>query len=116
MAIDPFTQREFIPKRKNQKFESKENRIAFNNEKALEFRKRNKDTISPITQNIKIIERIMFEKTQKLIHKKYLEGMGFSFKHFTSIHNIDGKNHFQISNYAIIPKEKNYISIELITQ
>lgn len=114
MLIDPFTQREFNPKRSNQKFECSENRIAYHNAKANEFRRKTKQVFSSIANNIKILDRLYYEFPNKLFHKEYLRGLGFSFNHFSSITQSEGKRVFIIHCYGIIPKDAECFQIVII--
>jgi hypothetical protein len=112
MAIDPYTGNRFTPKRSNQKFESSANRIAYNNKKAKDFRELTKSDIKPLIQNFKILLKLKEEKPDELFHYEFLKGLGFSFKHFSSLEKKGDYAIAKILNLALIQSEGKLFKIE----
>lgn len=86
--VCPYSKTEFLPRRNNQIFASKEFRVAFHNEKHNLFRRK----ISPINKELtncnKVMLEILGDKTSAIVHQEFLNGKNFSFSVFTSIKKI----------------------------
>lgn len=86
--VDPHTQEEFIPKRKNQKFASEQNKIDFNNEKARKEREIRKEIDSKILKNYRILKSKIEDEQQVNVHEAELIREGFDYRfinHFKKI-------------------------------
>ena len=99
--IDPYTGEIFYAKRKNQRFASRKNQIAFNNDKAKDIRDLMAKIDNHIRNNWNILIDIHKEEEFALRTKDYLLGRGYNFKFFHFETFIDGKRYFCIYNYGI---------------
>lgn len=108
---DLLTGEPFTPKRINQKFVSAENRIAYHNMKANELRLRIAYINQPLHKNNLILNSLMSEKKEIVYHKQFLLGMGFNFGVHNHVVKHDGKNHYAIYNYIIIPTGNDQLKI-----
>ena len=108
---DLYTNEEFVPIRINQKFAKAENRIKYHNERAKKLRHKIAYINKPLHQNIKILNDIMKNENQKIFHKEYLKGKGFSFNVHTHIDVFEGKNQYAIYQYVCIPLTNEQIKI-----
>ncbi len=97
--ICPYSGIEFTPKRSNQVFANKECRIAFNNRKHNEKRKRLAFINKPLLKNYDILSQILGSQSEKVFHKEYLRGTGFSFSVFTNLHKDQNSNSYYYSVY-----------------
>ena len=90
---------EFLPKRNNQVFASKSNRIKYHNRINNKLRNDLKSTNNQLILNYKICKELLgFNKT-RLIHKEFLKGKGFDFKFFTSLADNSKKTGYTYSIY-----------------
>lgn len=95
IKTDPFTGNNFTPKRSNQLFETRENQIAFNNEKAKEKRNKKKKVDRTLDTNRNILISILAGKKEVSISKDYLMGAGFNFSYFSQ--SVKQENiHYQL--------------------
>jgi hypothetical protein len=108
---DLLTNEDFFPSRINQKFANSENRIKYYNDKANKFRHSIAYLNKPIQQNIKILNELVKDKNEAIFHKQFLLGKGFSLGVYTHIEQYDGKNHFAIHTYIILPITNEQIKI-----
>lgn len=76
---------EFLPKRNNQVFASKKNRINYHNNKSNKLRNVLKSTNNQLILNYKICKELLGINKTTLIHKEFLKGKGFNFSFFTNI-------------------------------
>ena len=89
---------EFIPKRNNQVFANKYNRISFHNQINNKLRNELKQTNNQLMVNYKIgIELLSKEKTIT-IHREFLKGKGFDFRYFT---NLTSNNEMKGTAYQV---------------
>lgn len=108
---DLLTKEEFIATRINQKFANAENRIKYYNNKANQFRHSIDYIKKPLENNIKILNKLMMDKSEMVFHKQYLLGKGFSLNNMTHIEFFDNKNQFAIHKYIIISMSNEQIKI-----
>jgi len=108
---DLLTGEEFYPKRNNQHFAKPENRIRFHNNKAQKLRNSLAYINKPLHRNLQILNEIMQEKIELIIHKQYMLGKGFSFKVFNHIEPYNGVNEKCIYQYMIISLDSEKIKI-----
>lgn len=97
--ICPFSGDEFVPKRNNQVFANRENRIAYNNKKNNDKRRRLAFVNKPLLRNNDILNQILGNEREKIVHKEFLRGAGFSFLVFTNFHRDENKNKLYYSIY-----------------
>lgn len=108
---DLLTGEQFLPKRRNQRFLSSQNRIKFHNIKAAEIRIAKSFIDKPLHLNYRILNSIMKGKNETFFHKQFLLGKGFYFGVQTHIENYKGKNCIAVYNYIVIPHENDQIKI-----
>ena len=88
----PYSGELFKPKRSNQKFASKKNRIAYYNQQYKKKRWPLKRINQKLFFNYSILELALKDKTEVMISNDYLRGKGFDFKFIT--HLINGNENF----------------------
>ncbi len=102
-----FSGETFIPKRQNQIFASKQNRILFHNQINNQLRKRLSKINKQLLLNLRILLEVLDGDNERVIHKQFLLGKGFSFNVFT---------HFTLSkstnNYCYCIYEATYERID----
>ena len=76
---------EFLPKRNNQVFASKKNRINYHNNISNKLRNDLKSTNNQLMLNYKICKELFENKKNVNVHKEFLKGKGFDFSFFTNI-------------------------------
>lgn len=111
LKIDPLSEEEFYPKRINQRFANPENRIKYNNNKATELRHSIAYINKPLHRNFQILNEIMEEKNELVVHKQFMLGKGFSFKVFNHIEPYNGVNEKCIYQYMIISLDSEKLKI-----
>jgi hypothetical protein len=108
---DPHTGEEFIPKRSNQVFVKPQNRKDYHNHRAKLMRHTCSYLDKPLKKNIQIILELMPKSKEQIFHKQFLLGKGFSFEASNNVHEVEGKIHHCVYNFAIIPMGKDQIKI-----
>lgn len=78
---------EFIPKRENQLFASKANRVNYHNSINNKLRQEQSLVNKQLTKNLKVFKALLGNKDKVIANKHYLRGAGFSFKNFTHVAN-----------------------------
>jgi hypothetical protein len=108
---DLLTNEEFVPTRINQKFANSSNRIKFHNQKANAFRHSSSFINKPLMNNLRILDELMFGKSEQIFHKEFLKGKGFNFGVCTHIKEIDNKNWFCYYHYVLINTSNDTVKI-----
>jgi hypothetical protein len=111
--ICPYSGVEFVPKRTNQVFSNDKYRIAHNNQKSNSKRKRLSAINKPLLKNYDILNLIIGHEQEKVVHKEYLRGAGFSFSVFTHLHkdeNMD-KLYYALYNFYYVKVDDNFYKI-----
>jgi hypothetical protein len=111
MATDPLTRREFQPHRTNQKFESPENQIRYNNLKAQRRRKAMAEVNKSLNKNFGILNKLMPNTGTAIFHKQFLLGKEFRFDVFTHIETYENTQYYALYNFIIIPIDQDHIKI-----
>lgn len=75
---------EFVPRRNNQVFASKSNRMSYHNKINNKFRNDLKLINNQLLLNYKICKDLLTKKNEVTIHREFLRGKGFNFMYFTS--------------------------------
>ncbi|MCK8480951.1 hypothetical protein [Psychroserpens algicola] len=111
--ICPYSGVEFAPKRTNQVFANDRYRIAYHNQKNNSKRKRLASINKPLLKNYDILNQILGDEQEKIVHKEYLRGAGFSFSVFTHLHNDPNKDkyYYAIYDFYYINLDENYYKI-----
>ncbi|GEC77726.1 hypothetical protein [Flavobacterium aquatile] len=76
---------EFHPKRNNQVFASKKNRISYHNSINNKLRNELKSTNNQLIINYKICKELLDKNKSATVHREFLKGRGFDFKYFTNL-------------------------------
>jgi len=100
--ICPYSGKEFIPKRNNQRFESKENRIAFHNEFHNALRRKLSYIDKPLLKNYKILESLLKNKNELKVNGHYLRGAGFDFMFLNNLTQIDNVFAYRVYDIAFM--------------
>lgn len=85
--VCPYSKTEFIPKRNNQIFATKEYRIAFHNNINGSVRRKLSIVNNQLIKNYKVFDSLLGNDNEVIANKHYLRGAGFSFKNFTHVAN-----------------------------
>jgi len=99
-AIDPLTGEEFVPKRSNQKFASRENQIKYNNIKAAKERNAKALTENILNANRKVLQRILGSKSEVIKSYDFMDGAGLNFGFNTHTMKIRDINWICVHDYA----------------
>jgi hypothetical protein len=110
---DPFSGEEFIPKRRNQKFATQENKVAFNNDKAAKIREERAQINNVIKRNHEILKLLLNNEKEKTVDLKTLDDLSFKFNYYLKLERINHKSHFSIYdiNYTLLNNENKQIKI-----
>ncbi len=107
--ICPYSGEEFIPKRTNHIYACEENRIAFNNDKNNDKRKKLAPINKMLYQDYDVVNTVLGNRKEASIHSEYLRGAGLSFKVFNHI-ELDYKTrewHYALYDITIIQSKEN---------
>lgn len=106
---DPYDGTVFIPKRANQIFFSRENQIAFNNEKARKAKESTKDIDKALKKNRRICQDIInAEKKAVIVSKDLLKGAGFNFTVFNRSIRLDNKPCTCIYEFYLLQENEQF--------
>ena len=110
-ARDLLTDEEFIKRRNNQRFASRQNQIRYNNIKAQEKRNIKSGVDRALDKNRTIIKKLLDGKTETTISKDFLLGAGFSFGYFSFYKDVEGTAYFGIYEFGIARRENDQYHI-----
>ena len=110
---DLFTGQKFIPKRKNQKFATSQNRIAYNNNKAFLDKESRAFIDKPLKQNHKILLKLLKAGETKTFSKEYLDGAGFNTGVVSHYENFNTKSCPALYNFVLIEYSVNNPQIKI---
>ena len=99
---DLLTGEDFEPKRSNQKFACRENRVKYHNLKAGTERHATAKLDRPLKINKRILDELLSDRTEATLSQDYLLGKGFDFHVSNRIQTYQGQNHFCVYQYIII--------------
>ena len=91
---------EFVPKRTNQVFLSKECRIAHHNEMNNTIRKKLSKINNQLIKNYKVLTEIMRGKNESQFHSEFLRGKGFSFSVHTHVEKWKDKFIYAVYEFS----------------
>ncbi len=107
--IDPYTGECFYPLRSNQKFECRENQIAYNNARAKEKRDYLNEIDSCVRRNWEILLELLGNERKTNKSEEFLNGYGYDFRFLNNIRKVGEKAYFAIYNVGIRQIDsKNY--------
>ena len=90
---------EFYPKRNNQIFASKKNRINYHNCLNNKLRHELKSTNNQLLFNFKICKNLLYKNKSVTVHREFLKGKGFDFKFFTNLTENKAKTGYTYALY-----------------
>ena len=90
----------FKPKRSNQKYASKHNRIAFHNKQYRESRLPLERVNQKLYKNFNIISGLMGNDNEIILSNDYLKGKEYDLKYMTQIYIKDDKTYFGLYDLA----------------
>lgn len=98
--ICPYSGEYFKPKRSNQKYASKYNRVAFHNRKYRELKMPLKKVNQILFRNYSIISELIGDDNEITLSNDYLNGKEYNFKYMTQIYMKDDKTYFGLYDLA----------------
>lgn len=99
---DLLTGETFTPQRINQVFANSANRIAYHNRRANELRHSVSYINKPLHINLRVLNEVMKDEKEKVFHKQFLLGKGFSFSVHNHVVKHEGKNHYAVYQYTLM--------------
>jgi len=111
IKTDLLTGEKFESSRSNQNFKNPQNRIRYYNGKAKNLRLKTAYINKPLHNNIRILDEIMKDKAEIVLHKQFLLGKGLSFGVHTHYETFQGQQYRAIYQYIIIPLDNGQIKI-----
>ena len=99
--IDPYSGETFYPKRRNQRFATRENQIAYNNSKANEERELHKKYDNQIKKNWRILKTIVGKKKSVIQTQDYLLGKGYNLRFFNNLRTDNDVSFYGVYDYGI---------------
>ncbi len=108
LTKDLLTGEEFTPTRKNQKFSSSRNRIAYHNKKANQESNSRAYISTQLINNHRILMNLIQEsETKNTFKRDFLEGKGYNFLVMTHLEAIDNVNYPAIFNFICLDLFEN---------
>ena len=108
---DLLTLEEFQPRRLNQKFSCKENRVKYNNNKANKLRNHLKPINKPLLNNFRILSSLLMNEKEKIFHRQFLMGRAYDFSKWTHLENWGNKMHYALYDYILIQLDNDMVKI-----
>jgi hypothetical protein len=90
----------FKPKRSNQKYASKYNRVAFHNRKYRELKIPLEKVNQILFRNYNIISELIGDNNEIILSNDYLKGKEYDFKYMTHIYIEDNTTYFGLYDFA----------------
>ncbi|WP_299095348.1 hypothetical protein [uncultured Winogradskyella sp.] len=115
-AIDPLTGEEFVPKRSNQKFASRENQIRYNNLQAAKERQAKAKTRKILNSNRKALQKVLGPNDEIVRSLDFLKGAGLDLQYCTHTIRINNLNWTCIDDYAYALIDTNIFKIVKLNQ
>jgi hypothetical protein len=109
--IDPYTGEYFYPLRSNQKFECRENQIAYNNARAKEKRDYLNEIDSCVRRNWEILLELLGNERKTNKSEEFLNGYGYDFRFLNNIRKVGEKAYFAIYNVGIRQIDTKYYEL-----
>ena len=110
-ARDLLTDEEFVKRRNNQRFASRQNQIRYNNIKAQEKRNIKSYVDRPLDKNRTILQKLLEGKTEVTKSKDFLLGAGFNFNYFSFVKNLVGSEYTGIYEFGIAKQQNDQYHI-----
>ena len=90
-SIDPLTGEEFVPKRSNQKFASRQNQINYNNQRASKERRSVQFIQDKLKRNRDVILKLLGGQSEVVVNVETMQSLGFSFYVLTHLLNEEDR-------------------------
>lgn len=100
-----YSNEDFVQTRSNQKFANSKNRMKYHNERRKQIVGLRTSIDNKLHKNHNILVELMNGKDNKLFHKEFLRGKGFSFNVLTHYQNYQNKNRHAIYDFLIMEKD-----------
>ncbi len=100
--IDPHTGESFVPKRRNQKYATTQNRVAYNNNLAYIDRLSKSFVDKPLRINHRILLSLLKTNETKSFSKDFLKGMGYDFSVATHYEKYKGKICISLYQFILV--------------
>ena len=97
----------FIPISSIQKFSTPSNRVRYNNLKAKKEREEISYIQKPLIKNKRILDSLMKDKKEMILHKEFLRGCQFDFKVLSSLKKYNGEYKTAVFEYVVISDKEN---------
>jgi hypothetical protein len=111
LKTDLLTGEKFTPKRVTQQFANPRNRIKFYNNKAKEIREMKAVIDRPLHTNFYILNRLLGDKMEAVVHPEFLRGQGYDFEFHTHTDQAEGKLRYAVYRFVIIRVSDTEIKI-----
>lgn len=98
----PYSGEYFKPRRSNQKYASKYNRIAFHNKHYRQQRLPLERLNQKLYNNYFIISDLIGDSKEIELNNDFLKGKGYDFKYITHIHHHGNKTYFGLYDFWFI--------------
>jgi hypothetical protein len=105
----PYNGEYFKPKRSNQKYASKYNRVAFHNKKYRELKMPLEKVNQILFRNYNIIYELIGDDNEIILSNDYLKGKEYDFKYMTQIHIKDDKTYFGLYDFVFTKVDETTI-------
>ena len=113
MKRDLLTNEPFEPTRSTMNFINSSNRIKYYNRKAKQEREAIAHIQKPLIRNKRILDSLMKDKKEIMVHKEYLKGCQFDFKVLSSLAKYNGEYKTAVFEYIVLSEKDN---IKIIKQ
>lgn len=108
---DLLTLEDFQPRRLNQKFSCKENRVKYNNNKANKLRNHLKPINNPLLNNFRILKALLNDEKEKIFHRQFLLGRTYDFSKTTHLAKWGDKMHYALYDYILIQLDNEMVKV-----
>ena len=103
----PYSGEYFKPKRSNQKYASKYNRVAFHNRKYRELKMPLENVNKILFRNYNIISELIGDDNEITLSNDYLKGKEYDFNYITHISVLNYNLYFGLYNFIIIELDES---------
>jgi len=103
----PYNGEYFKPKRSNQKYASKYNRIAFHNKQYRKSRFPLERVNQKLYKNFNIISDLIGDDNEVIVSNDYLKGRKYDFNYMTHIHIENNKTYFGLYDFVFIKVDES---------
>ena len=112
IKTDPFSLEEFSTNKRNKKFASKDNQIAYNNEVKAQERENLKFINDKLIHNRKVLKSLLSNQDEVLVSQDKLHNLDFAFTAITHYKTDENKTVFAVYEYTYIILKNNVVKIQ----